>query len=99
MPNIGHERRGFCVWLNKLAPALCLLTLSFLSTGCPKEDRPPSARIGTADRSRQASPRVVPGAVAFNGERAMEHVKKQLAIGSRIPGSPALARTREYIVR
>ena len=44
------------------------------------------------------SPRVVPGAVAFNGERAMDHVKKQLEIGPRIPGSPELARTREYIV-
>jgi len=73
--------------------------LSFLSTGCPKEERPPSARIGTSDRSREASPRVVPGGVAFNGERAMEHVKKQLEIGPRIPGSPELARTREYILR
>jgi glutaminyl-peptide cyclotransferase len=99
MLKCGHERRRFDVWLNKLAPALCLLTLSFLSTGCPKEERPPSSRIGTSDRSREVSPRVVPGAVAFNGERAMDHVKKQLEIGPRIPGSPELARTREYIVR
>jgi len=55
--------------------------------------------MGTANRSPEASPRVVPGAVAFNGERAMEHVKKQLEIGPRIPGSPELARTREYILR
>ena len=99
MSNRRHERCAFCVWLNKFAPTLCLLTLSFLSTGCPKEERPPSARIGTADRSRAASPRVVPGAVAFNGERAMDHVKKQLEIGPRIPGSPELARTRDYILR
>ena len=99
MPNTGHERGGFCVLLNKLGLPLCLLTLSFLSTGCPKEDRPPSARIGTADRSREGSPAVVPGAAAFNGERAMDHVKKQLEIGPRIPGSPELARTREYIIR
>jgi glutaminyl-peptide cyclotransferase len=99
MPDTGHERRRFCAWLNKLGPALCLLTLSFVSTGCPKEDRPPSARIGTSDRSREVSPRVVPGAAAFNGERAMDHVKKQLEIGPRIPGSPELAKTREYILR
>ena len=99
MPNSGHERRRSCVWLNKLALPLCLLMLSFLSTGCPKEERPPTARIGTSDRSREASPRVVPGAVAFNGERAMDHVKKQLEIGPRIPGSPELAKTREYILR
>jgi glutaminyl-peptide cyclotransferase len=41
----------------------------------------------------------VSGAVAFNGERAMDHVKKQLEIGPRIPGSSELARTREYILR
>ncbi len=41
---------------------------------------------------------MVPGAVAFNGERAMDHVRKQLEIGPRIPGSPELARTREYIL-
>lgn len=98
MLNSVHERRGFGVWLNKLAPALCLLTLSFLSTGCPKDERPPSSRIGTSEPSREVSPRVVPGAVAFNGERAMDHVRKQLEIGPRIPGSPELARTREYIV-
>ena len=86
------------MWLNKSAPALCLLAVSFLSIACPKEERPPSSRIGTSDPSREVSPRVVPGAVAFNGERAMDHVRKQLEIGPRIPGSPELARTREYIV-
>jgi hypothetical protein len=55
--------------------------------------------MGTSDRSREASPAVVPGAVAFNGERAMDHVKKQMEIGPRIPGSPELAMTRDYILR
>lgn len=41
---------------------------------------------------------MVPGAVGFNGERAMDHVKKQVEIGPRIPGSPELAKTRDYIV-
>ena len=99
MPNSGHERRGFRMWRNNLGLALCLLTLSFLSTGCPKEDRPPKVRIGTSDRSREVRPAVVPGAVAFNGERAMDHVKKQMEIGPRIPGSPELALTRDYILR
>ncbi|MGH9873328.1 MAG: M28 family metallopeptidase [Pyrinomonadaceae bacterium] len=67
-------------------------------TGCPKDDSPPRARIGTSNRSTEASP-VVPGAVAFNGERAMDHVKKQMDIGPRIPGSPELAMTRDYILR
>jgi len=40
---------------------------------------------------------MAPDAVAFNGERAMEHVKKQLAIGPRVAGSPEAAKTRDYI--
>ena len=88
------------MWLIKLVPVLCLLALSLSLTGCPKEEGQPKARIGTSDRdrTREEGP-VVPGAVAFNGERAMDHVKKQMDIGPRIPGSPELARTRDYIIR
>jgi Zn-dependent M28 family amino/carboxypeptidase len=41
---------------------------------------------------------MVPGAVAFNGERAMDHVKTQIEFGPRVPGSAELAKTREYII-
>lgn len=92
----GHERRKLRVWLNEVGLTLCLLALALLSTACPKDDTPPRTGIGTSDRSREASA-VVPGAVAFNGERAMDHVKKQIEIGPRIPGSPELARLRDYI--
>jgi hypothetical protein len=88
----------FRVRLNYLLIALCLLTLSLVSTGCPKNDTPPKARISTSERAGDASPAVVPGAVAFNGERALEHVKKQVEIGPRIPGSPELAKTRDYMI-
>jgi hypothetical protein len=87
----GHERS------NKAGITFCLLALSLLLTGCPKDDGPPKSSIRTSDRSREANP-VAPGAVAFNGERAMEHVKKQVEIGPRIPGSAELARTRDYII-
>jgi glutaminyl-peptide cyclotransferase len=40
----------------------------------------------------------VAGAVAFNGERAMDHVRKQIEFGPRPPGSPELAKTKEYII-
>jgi glutaminyl-peptide cyclotransferase len=40
----------------------------------------------------------LPAAVAFNGERAMDHVRKQIEFGPRPPGSPELAKTREYII-
>src|SRR6266850_5683087 len=88
----------FRVRLNNLALVPLLFVGSLVLAGCPKnEPPPPSVRVSTSNRTEAASP-VVPGAVAFNGERAMEHVKKQVDIGPRIPGSPELARTRAYIV-
>ncbi len=80
-----------------LALGLCLLGLPALLTGCPKADGPAS-RIGVSERAAESPRPVVPGAVAFNGERAMAHVRKQIEIGPRPPGSPELAKTREYIV-
>jgi hypothetical protein len=79
-----------------LAIGLAILSLSL--TGCPKEDKPPNARISTSGRAEETNPAVVPGAVAFNGERAMDHVRKQMEIGPRIPGSSELVKTRDYIV-
>jgi len=98
MPNIEPDRLAFRGRLNNLAIALFLLTFSIGLTGCPKNSPPPNARIATSERAGEANPAVVPDAVAFNGERAMEHVKKQVEIGPRIPGSPELAKTREYII-
>ena len=37
------------------------------------------------------------GAAALSGEKAMEHVRAQVAIGPRPPGSPALQKCRDYI--
>jgi hypothetical protein len=95
----AHEEREFRLGLGKSLLGLCLLALSLLLTACPKDGGQPKARIGTSDRdrSREESP-IVPGAVAFNGERAMDHVKKQMDFGPRVPGSPELARTRDYII-
>lgn len=83
----------------KLALILCLLSLPAILTGCPKDDGP---RIRTGITQRPAAsptPAMVPGAVAINGERAMDHVRKQVEIGPRPPGSPELAKTRDYIIK
>jgi glutaminyl-peptide cyclotransferase len=93
------EGRELGLRLNRFGLLACLLTFSGLLTGCPKEYKAPSARIETTNPSRDISPAVVAGAVAFNGERAMDHVEKQMEIGPRIPGSPELAMTRDYILR
>jgi glutaminyl-peptide cyclotransferase len=75
---------------------LCLLGPLFL-IACPRNSPPDGGNVGVSTRPANVSP-VVPGAVAFNGERAMAHVRKQVEIGPRPPGSPELAKTREYIV-
>jgi glutaminyl-peptide cyclotransferase len=82
----------------QLAFAFWLLLLPLVLTGCPKNEPPTSARVSTSEHSVETSPAVVPGAVAFNGERALDHVKKQIEFGPRVPGSPELAKTREYIL-
>ena len=85
--------------LTQLVLTLCLLCLPALLTGCPRNDGRPDTRIGISERpAASPTPAMVPGAVAFNGERAMEHVRKQVEIGPRPPGSAELAKTREYIV-
>jgi len=43
------------------------------------------------------SPKVSADAPAISGSKAMEHVRAQVAFGSRPPGSPALQKCREYI--
>jgi glutaminyl-peptide cyclotransferase len=80
-------------------------TLSFtviaalLLTACPKNDsRPDNSRVGVSIRSAAESATPAPIPSAFNGDRAIEHVRKQIEIGPRIPGSPELAKTREYIL-
>jgi glutaminyl-peptide cyclotransferase len=78
---------------------LCLaLALPFLLIACPRNDKKPDGgRVGMSEKAA-GSPAPTPFAVAFNGERAMDHVRKQMEIGPRVPGSPELAKTREYIV-
>ena len=75
-----------------------LVAAPLLFIACPKQERP-DLRGGMSSRPQPAdSAAPIPGAVAFNGERAMEHVRKQLDFGPRPPSSPELAKTRLYIL-
>ena len=73
------------------------LVAPLLFIGCPKEDPParPRATVSSTARPNNPSP---PEVTAFNGERAMDHVKKQIEFGPRPPDTEALAKTRAYIV-
>ncbi|MGH9971513.1 MAG: M28 family metallopeptidase [Pyrinomonadaceae bacterium] len=74
------------------------LALPLLFISCPKSDsKPDGARVGISQKpAGNSTP--IPFTVAFNGERAMDHVRKQVEIGPRSPGSQELAKTREYIM-
>jgi glutaminyl-peptide cyclotransferase len=81
----------------------CLLvftiSIPLLFIGCPRSNsRPDNSRIGVSMGTPNKAATPIPSAVAFNGERALEHVRKQVEFGPRPPGSPELAKTREYII-
>jgi peptidase M28-like protein len=71
-----------------------VLVAPLLFWGCPKNDPParPRATVSTSTRPNIPSP-----PVAFSGERAMDHVKKQIDFGPRPPDTEQLAKTRAYI--
>jgi len=82
--------------VNRVALLAIALLMPVLFAACPKNDPParPRARVSTnAPPSTGAAPVVA----AFNGERAMDHVRKQIDFGPRPPDSPQLIKTREYI--
>lgn len=90
----GVERRRASMAL------VVLVLLPLLFVGCPKNSGPDAPRGGLSTRTQSGeSPAPISGAVAFNGERAMEHARKQVEIGPRPPASPELAKTREYILK
>jgi glutaminyl-peptide cyclotransferase len=75
--------------------AVLLAPLSFI--GCPKDDPPPKPRATISTSSRPATSPAPAIVAAFNGERAMDHVKKQIGFGPRPPDTQQLAKTRAYI--
>jgi glutaminyl-peptide cyclotransferase len=75
---------------------MAVLVAPLLFIACPKDPPPPRPRasVSTSSRPVPTSPPIV---AAFNGERAMDHVKKQIEFGPRPPESQQLAKTRSYI--
>jgi hypothetical protein len=70
-----------------------VLTLLFPLLGCPSGTNKPS------EGSSSPSPAPAdPAKSDFDGDRAFEHVRKQVEFGPRPPGSPELEKTRAYIM-
>lgn len=74
---------------------LLILTLALAIPACTGNDSKPGSNAGNVatPAASPASPRLT-----IDGERAFEHVRKQVEFGPRPAGSAELARTREYIV-
>jgi glutaminyl-peptide cyclotransferase len=74
-----------------------LLVVLLTMIGCP------SGAIKSSDTNSATTNSATPitnstSASAFDGERAFEHVRKQVEFGPRPPGSPELEKTRNYII-
>jgi glutaminyl-peptide cyclotransferase len=75
--------------------ASCVLVL-LLFTACPKDDVPVKPRVGMS--TAKPAPTIAPTIAAFSGSRALQHARKQVEIGPRPPDTPALEKTRNYII-
>jgi glutaminyl-peptide cyclotransferase len=71
--------------------------MPLLFAACPKEEPPPRPRASASSGSRPVKPSSPNVVAAFNGERAMDHVRKQIEFGPRPPDTQQLAKTRAYI--
>ncbi|HXL80449.1 MAG TPA: M28 family metallopeptidase [Pyrinomonadaceae bacterium] len=97
MIGIKNDTHNFQARAVNFARVLCLLVLALTAAACPRNNKGPGPRVGVSDRPANATtPVSLP--TAFNGERAMDHVRKQIEFGPRIAGSAQLAKTREYII-
>jgi hypothetical protein len=79
-------------WLRLLAVAVLLVT-ALVFTGCPGGGN----KEGGAN-TNAATPSVTPAPSAFDGDRAFEHVRKQVEFGPRPAGSAELEKARGYII-
>jgi glutaminyl-peptide cyclotransferase len=83
--------------LTRACGMLLLVLVPLLFAACPKNQKPPrQPRVGMKTDSTPAT-RLPPIPTAFNGERALDHARKQIEFGPRPPGSPELEKTRAYI--
>jgi len=73
--------------------ALMLACADGASSSKPTVENTPAQKTGAENEDKTKT------TTAFDGERAFNHVKAQVEFGPRPPGSPAIEKTREYIVR
>lgn len=97
MIGIQDSTHNFQTRTARFVVALCLLLLVLAGSACPRNDKGPGSRVGVSEQTSETKT-PVSGATAFNGERAMDHVRKQMDFGPRVAGSAQLGKTRDYII-
>jgi hypothetical protein len=83
-------------FISRAGIKICFALCPLLFLACPRSEPSQPPRVGMSQPAGTPSP--APIAVAFNGERALDHVRKQIEIGPRPPGSAELAKTRDYLI-
>jgi len=97
MIGIENDTHNFQTRAAKIARVLCLAVLALAAAACPRNEKRPGPRVGISNRPAEVTT-PVSSPTAFNGERAMDQVRKQIEFGPRVAGSAQLAKTREYII-
>src|SRR5262245_25980073 len=75
-----------------VAAALTLACADGAGSSKPSVENTPVPKTGAEKEDKTKT-------TAFDGERAFNHVKAQVESGARPAGSPAIEKTREYLVR
>src|SRR5437016_8013243 len=79
------------LYLSRMFVVGVLLLSLLILVGCPGANKSGETPVNSTAAS--------PGKISdFDGERAFEHVRKQVEFGPRPPGSPELEKTRAYII-
>ena len=84
---------------NRFVLLAIVLLMPLVFAACPKKEPPVRPRVGISTASRPVATSTPIVVATFNGERAMDHVRRQIEIGPRPPGTPEAAKTRDYITR
>jgi glutaminyl-peptide cyclotransferase len=98
-PSDREPVNGRCLLAPKLLGLLFLMTLSLFLQSCsgnkPGGGNPGANVTPTASPAATTAPQAK---LSIDGDRAFEHVRKQVEIGPRPAGSAELATARDYIV-
>lgn len=91
----NHARNG-----RRWGSLVGLLSIVLVLTACPKNEKPDGGPVTMSSRSgsRSTDRAIDTPPITFDGERAMQHARKQVEIGPRPAGSAELAKTRDYII-